>query len=339
MNISERCAVVRLEYITDIKMPGEICQKCTLNISNAQSRLICGSCGDSYHAKCCSISANEQQYMRDNNVSWKCPGCLAALRGDRQNTPLKAVPAQCTSPGNHPMTVDHFNRLMSAIAAIQAENQQNSSRFDILQRSIDECCSSLEQTRQLLEGNIAQCISDVADLRARNEVLEQRIKALENDKAGSLVCDIDEAVRELQERQKRSGNIMIFGLPEHSTADGDNAAIGDLLQRISVGPVDDLTSLRLGKMIDQSSRPRPLKVILRDEKRADDILRRAKSLKNIDAYKDVFLTPDRTPRQLQQYRNIKSDLQARVANGESDLYIKMVKGVPTIVKRSQPHLN
>lgn len=58
--------------------------------------------------------------------------------------------------------------------------------------------------------------------------------------------------------------------------------------------------------------------------------RKSKTLLQIESYRDVRVSMDHTPRQVQYYKNFKTELQQRTADGEQ-LKIRYVKGIPKIV--------
>ena len=87
----------------------------------------------------------------------------------------------------------------------------------------------------------------------------------------------------------------------------------------------------MGKLDPTKSSTRPLKVYLDKENTVHDIIRNAKNPKNSNNLKNVKISLDRTPRQVQNYKNLKNKLDERISNGETDIQIKYIRGIPTIV--------
>lgn len=88
---------------------------------------------------------------------------------------------------------------------------------------------------------------------------------------------------------------------------------------------------RLGRFNPSNTRPRPIKLVLGNESEVHEIIRHAKNLKNHGTYNTIRLSYDRTPRELQRFKDLKRELNERVSKGENNLKIKYVNGAPKIV--------
>jgi hypothetical protein len=64
------------------------------------------------------------------------------------------------------------------------------------------------------------------------------------------------------------------------------------------------------------------------------VLLKSKRVKSLPNMQNILIVPDRTPRQLDYYRQLKVQLNERQRNGETNLTIKYISGQPKIV-----HLN
>ena len=80
-------------------------------------------------------------------------------------------------------------------------------------------------------------------------------------------------------------------------------------------PADILSSRRIGKPRD--GKAKLLHVTLRDLKQVQAVLYSASMLKGNNQYKNVFLSPDRTPMEQEEFRKLRNELKERLANGES----------------------
>ncbi|KAK9736766.1 hypothetical protein QE152_g11328 [Popillia japonica] len=95
-------------------------------------------------------------------------------------------------------------------------------------------------------------------------------------------------------------------------------------------PSDGVTSTRLGKFDPtQRIRKRPLKLKLRSHDEVISVLRDTKKIKEIEKFKSVSLSKDRTPLQTSFYNNLKRQLKERLDAGEQDLYIRHFNDVPS----------
>lgn len=65
------------------------------------------------------------------------------------------------------------------------------------------------------------------------------------------------------------------------------------------------------------------------------MLRNKKKLANYDVYKDVNIRADLTPNQREYHCQVWNDLKARQNNGEQDIFVGYINGVPVIRKKKQ----
>ena len=80
-------------------------------------------------------------------------------------------------------------------------------------------------------------------------------------------------------------------------------------------PADILSSRRIGKPSD--GKPKHLHLTLRDLKQDQAVLYSASGLKGNNQYKNVYLSPDRTPMEQEEFCKLCDELKERCANGES----------------------
>nr|CAI5821861.1 unnamed protein product [Callosobruchus analis] len=115
----------------------------------------------------------------------------------------------------------------------------------------------------------------------------------------------------------------------------DTSAVIEIVK--VVDPNIDITTVkpvRLGRYAE--GRYRTVRVTLESEQRVSEILRNGRALKNY-RYKNskVFITPDRTPRQLLYYKKLRSQLQEKI-NSEpgTNWKIRYIHGAPKIVSEN-----
>lgn len=313
-------------------MPSKICQTCTLTISSVQLGLDCAGCARAFHANCCNMSSSDMQYLKEERIQWRCSACVSSAKND--DTPI--VDRSLTDPdvacGGQALTVIHFEKLMSAIEGLRADCHNNAIKLHDLRVAVGQCNDNLESTRRLLEDSISSCRAEIDKLRVENSVLENRVRDLE---AGTTARDVDmeELVREAIDRQKRAKNLIIFGLPEsdEENREADNLQVCGLLKTIDNRM--NLESLRFSRLGRRrvAGKSRPVKVTCSDEAVVSGLLSKTRNLKSVIAYKDVYVSADRTPAQVSLYRAARSELRDRVSRGESGLKVKTVRGVPKVI--------
>lgn len=154
--------------------------------------------------------------------------------------------------------------------------------------------------------------------------------------------DFERVVQELMDRNSRRSNVIVYGLKETTSmskanqTEYDSRSITEIFSKINVEVDGEVRVHRLGRFDPTNSNlRRPIKVCLSNESAVSLITKNSKKLKSLENFKHISISPDRTPMQNALYRTVKSELEKRLIEGESDLIIKYVKGIPTIVNRNR----
>ena len=102
---------------------------------------------------------------------------------------------------------------------------------------------------------------------------------------------IASAVKQVNAQEDRSKNVIIFGLPEGQTENVESK-VSEILNLLEEKPkVIDCRGIGH----DHPGKPRPIRFKVRNSDIVYQILRKAKRLKDIEGYKTVFISPDRSP--------------------------------------------
>ncbi|KOB72454.1 Uncharacterized protein OBRU01_12200 [Operophtera brumata] len=172
----------------------------------------------------------------------------------------------------------------------------------------------------------------------QNEVLQLKSDSPTTSKvkstSPSLPTSYDELIVELQERAERSRNIVMVCITEkHSDSVEDRREVdGHEVQKVIETIYPDCQQpvrvLRLGMY--NAMKTRPLKVCFASQDTAKAILRNKGNIK----IEGVRIYSDQTPQQQKSMMiNLKNELKQRQVNGEGNLTIKYVKGIPKIIKQ------
>ncbi len=139
----------------------------------------------------------------------------------------------------------------------------------------------------------------------------------------------DDVLQELEEARKREANIIVSGL--QPSALSDVALVAKLAADLSVHlPADQVLSLRrIGKEIN--GKPKLLLISFNSSQSARLMLGSAYKLKDLPHYKDVFISPDRMPRQQEEYKVLRIELKRRRDAGEN----VVIKGNKIVNKQNQ----
>lgn len=189
-------------------------------------------------------------------------------------------------------------------------------------------CTAIRKDINELKAIILQLKNEVPDLKAQKSV------AVESSHINSSV--FNDVVQDIMERQRRPKNLIVYGVEENESSIKDTRFahdvscvnnvlnfLSDFTNQCNIKPV------RLGKYLQNRNRPRPIKIILHDGQTVHEIVRKSNLLKNSN-FNNVRISLDHTPKQREYYNNLKMELSNRLANGERDLKIKYVNGVPVI---------
>lgn len=156
--------------------------------------------------------------------------------------------------------------------------------------------------------------------------LQQEITKLKS--SITLSNSNEDILNEMAERQKRATNIIIFNLPESSVPDHDYNEVSNIFKDITKEPVEIIKTTRIGKKNKNGARS--LKITLQNAQSALNIIRNRTKLKD----KNIFINADLTPNQRMHFNNTRDELKRRLANGEKDLTIKYIQGVPKIIQKN-----
>ena len=148
-----------------------------------------------------------------------------------------------------------------------------------------------------------------------------------------------EICKEVREREKRKKNIIVFGFPEQpdtvstdTRSTKDDEIVNDILTFLQ--PNVDITILksqRLGRFNAANANSRPIKATLNNESDVFKYISKANRLRTMDRFKNINVSTDRTPKQISYFKHLKSQLDERTKNGETNLKNRHVNNIPKIV--------
>lgn len=225
---------------------------------------------------------------------------------------------------------------------LQADDRLTRTRARCIKIVCNACSDNIEQLADLKAGFAEMKTS----LMNKIEALEKKFSEVSTNVTSILSQTADRKVKEdiIQEtieRISRSCNVVMRGIPEHHGSleerkQHDSARVDEVLAAID-SSAKPIAVVRLGKtptVGGGDSRPRPLKVVLPSRPSAVAILRNKNKLLDTQAYRNVTLSDDRTPAQIKFLDELRAELQRRTDDGEPDLTIRYMKGVPEIVKNT-----
>lgn len=85
-----------------------------------------------------------------------------------------------------------------------------------------------------------------------------------------------------------------------------------------------------GSSILPGSKPRPITVVFTNPQIAETVLRKKKSL-SATQFRDISISDDKTPKQIQVPQRLREELRNRIRNGEKNLTIRYERETHAIV--------
>jgi hypothetical protein len=215
-------------------------------------------------------------------------------------------------------------------------NTRSNSQHDL---TLDNIKILIENSKAEVIDSLKKIVRDeLKSLKEDISVLSSRVDKLENDnrllfrgyedlskqaKAHQALDDgqIEEVVREIEQRYLRRENVIIRGLPEPESGSpaqrnaADIEHIHDIFSAMGLDKTMFKEANRLGRITHD--RPRLLKVRCSDIESQREVLRRSRSLKDTDGYKSVYINKDLTVNEQKRYGLLRAELVRRRNDGEA----------------------
>lgn len=250
--------------------------------------------------KCEGCNARYHPACADRIVDKSRPGCFLACCGEKKSK--RTTEAKQASDDE-----DDFNKLDDNLKPL----------YSLLNKRLSNLDTKLD--------NVTKNLSDI-DLKVID--LEDRIEVLEENTSHN----IEFIISEMQDRHSRECNLIIYNLNDAKDASKtDSQRLQNLFERCSEAlPFDikDIMSQRLGKNFIKGKQ-RPLKVTL---PKRDDVHWIYSQKKNIVGDSNISISGDLTKQQRNYRVSVIKEIKKRSSEGEGNLLIKYVRGVPTIMK-------
>ena len=210
--------------------------------------------------------------------------------------------------------------------------------FDVLTRGNSQMywkckkCSKVknkseEEEKSRLEKKFDKMFDMLSSFGHRLVEIEKDKKSFADQMDEKIENAVDKKVREVIEeendRKRRQDNIVLVNIPESNADDPEQRQRDDieatvaLLDKVMGDPVDRKEfkdPVRMGvRRIGKKSKPRLLKITIKNEEFRKKVFRNARKInEGVDDEKDlVFINPDRTQKERDDYKKLKKDLEER----------------------------
>lgn len=233
------------------------------------------------------------------------------------------------------------------ICNISDSNEDSFILCDSCNRSVHKKCSGLNaseirvmelKNKRTLKYHCEDCIKGllmVPKLLKSIDELRTDIEKLKTDynnmnssnETSSVSSDIQSSVvmNEIQDRQKRINNVILFNMENNGSDEGD---VVNLLRTTAGRPIELVRVERIGK--PNKNNRKAVKVVLADSKDLLTLMKNRHKLKNTS----VYLNLDLTKQQRDKESAVKKELAERLEKGEKDLIMRYLHGIPKICSKN-----
>jgi hypothetical protein len=164
------------------------------------------------------------------------------------------------------------------------------NEFNTIKSDLEKKITALELKVTTLEANKSPSISheDIKDSWAK------AVKKTTSTPQQMLM--INTMVNETKERERREKNVVIFGIKASVNSDDSLARTEDTdaIKKVFCDLDVNVEIKNVFKLRSSNSNPPPFVVVLKQESERNEILRKARNLRNLNNYEKVFINPDLT---------------------------------------------
>uniref|UniRef100_A0A6P7G4K3 Uncharacterized protein LOC114334099 n=1 Tax=Diabrotica virgifera virgifera TaxID=50390 RepID=A0A6P7G4K3_DIAVI len=262
-------------------------------------------------------------------TSQTCANCLKAIN-DRERSALqcdackRGIHLACTEL----LQDDRITRCkVRGIKIICNSCSSNIEAFSNLK-------SILKEYNDDLQLKISQIDEKIAEITTKFNDLEIKLSSADQHSSPQFAENI---ANEAVDRINRAKNVIVRGVPEstgdiQTKKDEDKKFLEEILSAVECNATP-VTFFRVGKVGDRF--PRMIKMVMNNEYEAKQILRNKRKLLEKTKTKNVSIVDDKTPMQVNFLKELRSELETRKENGEQNLTIKYIRGIPKITNFRQ----
>lgn len=234
-----------------------------------------------------------------------------------------------SSPKDSLTNKDILSTLLSFRQEVLASNKASSetqlSQFENLKSSFERLSIQIDELK-----------AENSNLRRNLDSLSNRVATLELNGPCDPASISAQVLHETFEREKCASNVLAYGVPESSSESpsqritDDKCALERILLLFNCPIPQSIRLIRLGKLGQNGVRP--LKIFCGSKEVALKLLNTFNEHKRSGSSipLDFRIARDKTQLQRQQLKSCHQELDNRCANGENDLCIRFVNGLPKV---------
>ena len=285
--------------------------KCVICEENATVDVMeCMWCEAVQHRTCSKISVDQCTVLKalTSNIVFLCSTCMqyysSAFKQYDDSTELhSSIESKIQSL--------ETNLLANISQITDFCNKTTQEEASTSMQQIETLCDSIKKKHDKLQNDVSSLASKMNDM---HQIIQSKLSSLSTQAVQvpgpySAV----KAMNELNDRNRRKCNLIVYKLPEESK--NEEAFISICKDVLGL----DAKIVSIKRLGQQRGWPRLLLVVLENEDIKRQIL--ARSRQN-DSLKTVFITPDLTRQEREDGKKLHDELKRRRQNGEPNLIIK-----------------
>nr|CAI5819577.1 unnamed protein product [Callosobruchus analis] len=206
----------------------------------------------------------------------------------------------------------------------------------LILHTVELYCSNIPNLLARHEDQLANYEASIQNILSTQATLSTNIANIESRFSSSTVNAVVPnqasppsgriAQAETLELLRRSHNILLKGIVE---GNNDESIVTDIISHVE--PTANAHRVSITRLGTATSRPRPIRVAFSSPVLAESILRKKQTIPSHPSLNTVRILDDKTPLQVQQLCDLRDELKHRQDAGESNIIIKCVRGIPSIV--------
>lgn len=273
-------------------MDQEFEEECSICESDTKL-LQCDRCDKWKCSKCIKITEAEYKVMcMKKNISYYCDNCQVAAKEAVRTENI--IEIKCK---------EFMDTMASFIAEVKMDMELKlQSKAD--KRDLEDLCKKVSENK-----------IDIEKMKTATEAKAE----------GTVIDDLKEQFRELEDRERRRLNVFVYNAEESNNENPamrkthDERLIKDIVKEELDMDITIINSGRIGrKKENPSNTPRPLRITVADVGQKTKMLQLAPKLRNSrnDVAKNLFLKNDMTVKERDTHKRLREELKARKEESE-----------------------
>ena len=288
----------------------DMCGKCDKTLMIEHKVVSCFTCKQLFHIQCQGVSDAKYEFLSNQNdnsgIVWFCGACKRTTSGMFQHIAnleirLKSIETE-RQKEKHEMSVlqnlvnalnKRINSLEESVGDIQEQAESNGEQVDTINDAVTCMLHEVPQITSI-EARFAS-IEDTLKQVSSLPSIESRSISLES-------VPTIEVANELDDRQRRKGNLILHNVPETDNQGTDEVIVSRILthvldKEVHISTNDDqdqqrIRLYRLGRKVPGVTRS--IKCHLKSEDLCEQLLMQSRKLTQSHQFCQVVLQPDMT---------------------------------------------